>query len=138
MARTQTRKETVTECGAPSSKLKALQEIIEERNSLLPIHKASSSSIQSSCIKPHLQTPKAPLLTSKSLLEECAPLSKQKLLNRKGRAKPPWMNSPCKLQAQRVPLKPSRVLAQTLMKCKPSPPQDGAPFFSSSQVSSEE
>jgi hypothetical protein len=72
MARTQTRKETVTECGAPSSKLKALQEIIEDESSLLPIHKASSSSIQSSCIKPHLQTPKAPLLTSKSLLEECA------------------------------------------------------------------
>ena len=72
MARTQAKKETVQLNGAPSSKLKALQEINEDESSLLPIHKASSSSIQSSCIKPHLQTPKAPLLTSKSLLEECA------------------------------------------------------------------
>jgi hypothetical protein len=72
MARTQAKKETVQLNGAPSSKLKALQEINEDESSLLPIHKASSSSTQSSCIKPHLQTPKAPLLTSKSLLEECA------------------------------------------------------------------
>ena len=49
----------------------------------------------------------------------CAPLSKQKLKNRKGRAKLPWMNSPCKLQAQRVPLKPSRVLAQTPRSANP-------------------
>jgi hypothetical protein len=50
-----------------------------------------------------------------------APSSMQMLQNRNRRAKLPWMPSPCKLQALRVPLKPSRVLAQTLMKCKPSP-----------------
>jgi hypothetical protein len=60
------------------------------------------------------------------------------LLNRKGKAKPPWMNSPCKLQAPRVPHKPSRVLAQTLMKCALFSSSKLAPSFSSSQVSSEE
>ena len=74
MARTLSKKETVNQDGAPSSKMKALQEINEGRCSLLLIHKASASSLSSSCNKPQLQTPKDPKAMSKSLLEECAPL----------------------------------------------------------------
>ena len=72
MARTQAKKETVQLNGAPSSKLKALQEINEEQSSLLPIHKASSSSSRSPCIKPQLHSSKAPHSTSKSLMKICA------------------------------------------------------------------
>ena len=105
--------------------------------------KACALLLASSCIRPQLDLTSIPLLlniwrkSGAPLLSRCALLhANAPELERMAMA--PWMNSPSKPQAPRASLKLSRVLAQTLMKCKPSPPQDGVPFFSSSQVSSEE
>jgi hypothetical protein len=86
----------------------------------LLMHQTSSGSDKNSSPGEHLKKSSAPSSQDAPLLHENAPDKKRK-------AKAPWMNSPCKLQAPRVSLKPSRVLAQTLMKCVPSPPQDVHP-----------
>jgi hypothetical protein len=86
----------------------------------LLMHQTSTGSDKISSPGEHLKKSSAPSSQDAPLLHENAP-------DKKGKAKAPWMNSPCKLQAPRVSLKPSRVLAQTLMKCAPSPPQDVRP-----------
>jgi hypothetical protein len=93
--------------------------------------KACALLLVSSCIRPQLNLTRPPLLVSIRRNQVRPPLkmrpSSMKMLLTTREAKAPWMNSPCKLQAPRVSLKPSRVLAQTLMKCAPSPPQDVRP-----------
>jgi hypothetical protein len=66
----------------------------------LLMHQTSSVSDNNSSPGEHLKKNKCALLHANA--------AEQKRI-----AKAPWMNSPCKLQAPRVSLKPSRVLAQT-------------------------
>jgi hypothetical protein len=86
----------------------------------LLMHQTSSGSDKNSSPGEHLKKNKCALLSRCALLHANAPEQERM-------AMAPWMNSPCKLQAPRVSLKPSRVLAQTPMKCAPSPPQDVRP-----------